>query len=200
MRPNRTRDMRLNLSHLPLPLLFCFSILPCLPVRVAAQQAASPTAPAPDSSALPSTALASSGVAAEPKKEPAGPPPSPRIVGISLFRAREFNAAGAKLTEATGSTAIVSPKAYAWLARTDLHLHKVEDAETAARKAIELDPNLPIAQSALAEVYFRQAKFAEAESILRKLAAANQADGRECLSLARLHWATANNKGAKVCI
>jgi len=200
MRTNRTRLMRLTLSHLPLPLLFCFSILPCLPVRVAARQATSPTAPAPSSSALPSTAPASSGVAAEPKKEPPGPPPSPLIEGIQLFRAREFNAAAAKLTEATGSTAIVSPKAYAWLARTDLHLHKVEDAETAARKAIELDPNLPIAQSALAEVYFRQAKFVEAEGILRKLAAANQADGRACLFLARLYWATANNKGAKVYI
>ncbi len=95
---------------------------------------------------------------------------------------------------------MVSPKAYAWLARADLHLHKVEDAEIASRKAIELDPNLPVAQSALAEVYFRQAKFVEAEGILRKLASANQADARACLMLARLYWATANNKGAKVCI
>jgi len=117
-----------------------------------------------------------------------------------MFRAREFNAAAAKLTEATGSTAMISAKAYAWLARTDLHLHKVEDAEAAARKATELDPALPVAQSALAEVFFRQAKFAEAEEILRKLAAANQVDGRACLFLARLYWATANNKGAKVCI
>jgi len=165
-----------------------------------AQEPTPPTAQAPGSSALPSAAPAASGIAAEPKKESAGPPASPLIEGISLFRGREFNAAAAKLTEATGSTATVGPKAYAWLARTDLHLYKVDDAEIAARKAIELDPTLPVAQSALAEVYFRQAKFAEAEGILRKLAAANQADARACLSLARLYWATANNKGAKVCI
>ena len=196
MRPNRTRLMRLTHSHLPLPLLLCLSIFS--PARVAAQQATPPTGTAPGSSALPSAAPASGIVAAQPKKEPAGPPPL--IEGIQLFRTRDFNAAAAKLTEATGSTPTVSPKAYAWLARADLHLHKVEDAEIAVRKAIELDPNLSVAQSALAEVYFRQAKFAEAEGILRKLAAANQADGRACLSLARLYWATANNKGAKVCI
>jgi hypothetical protein len=145
--------MRLILFHLPLPLLFCLSIIPSLPVRSAAQQATSPTAPTVSSSAPPSTAPVSSGVAGEPKKEPAGTPPSPLIEGIQMFRAREFNAAAAKLTEATRSTAVISPKAYAWLARTDLHLHKVEDAEAAARKATELDPALPVAQSALAEVF-----------------------------------------------
>jgi tetratricopeptide (TPR) repeat protein len=191
--------MRLNLPHFPLPLLFCFSILSPFPARVAAQQTP-PSAQTPDSSALPSTVPASTGDAAEPKQETTGPPPSPLIEGISLFRARDFDAAAAKLTTATGSTPMVSPKAYAWLARTDLHLHKVEDSEIAACKAIELDPNLPVAQSALAEVYFRQAKFGEAEGILRKLASTNQADARACLSLARLYWATANNKGAKACI
>lgn len=117
-----------------------------------------------------------------------------------MFHAQGFNAAALKLAETAGSPGTEGAGAYAWLARTDLHLHKLDDAESAARKAIELAPNLPVAQSALAEVYFRQAKFAEAEAILRKLAAANQADARACLLLARLYWATANNKSAKVCI
>ena len=120
--------------------------------------------------------------------------------GISLFHAQGFNAAAVKFAEAAGNSGTEGASAYAWLARADLHLHKVDDAESAARKAIDLAPNLPGAQSALAEVYFRQAKFAEAEGILRKLVSANQADARACRSLARLYWATANNKGAKVCI
>lgn len=191
--------MRQSLFHLP-PLLFFFLSAALLPGNAAAQQAAPPASQAAGSAPLPTSTTSSTAAPSEPKKESAEPPPSPLIEGISLFRGREFNAAAAKLTEATGSTATVGPKAYAWLARTDLHLYKVDDAEIAARKAIELDPALPVAQSALAEVYFRQAKFAEAESILRKLVAANQADARACLSLARLYWATANNKGAKVCI
>src|SRR6266481_672806 len=170
--------MRLNLPHLPLVLFFSFASFTFLSACAMAQQSASPTPPTTGSRALPATARASTAVPPETKKEPAGPPPSPLIEGISLFRARDFNTAAAKLTEATGSTPMVSPKAYAWLARADLHLHKVEDAEIASRKAIELDPNLPVAQSALAEVYFRQAKFVEAEGILRKLASANQADAR----------------------
>jgi tetratricopeptide (TPR) repeat protein len=190
--------MRQSLFHLP-PLLVFFLSGAFLPTSAAAQQAP-PSSQTAGSAPLPTSTTASAAVPSDPKKESSGPPPSPLIEGISLFHTQGFNAAAVKLTEATSTPGVDGANAYAWLARADLHLHKVDDAEIAARKAAELAPDLPAARSALAEVNFRQAKFSEAEDILRKLASANQADARACLSLARLYWATANNKGAKVCI
>jgi tetratricopeptide (TPR) repeat protein len=192
--------MRLNFSNLPLVLLFSFASLSFLIVRACARQATAPASQSPGSAALPSSTAASTPIPPEAKKETSAPAASPLAEGISLFHAEGFPAAAVKLAEASGSPGTEGAAAYAWLARADLHLHKVDEAETAAHKALELAPNLPAAQSAIAEVYFRQAKFSESEGILRKLASANLADARACLLLARLYWATANNKGAKVCI
>lgn len=192
--------MRLNFSHLPLVLLFSFASFFFLTGGASAQQAAAPASQSPGSAALPSSAAPTTPLSPEAKNETSAPATSPLTEGISLFHAEGFPAAAVKLSQAIGHPGTEGAAAYAWLARADLHLHKVDEAETAARKSLDLAPNLPAAQSALAEVYFRQAKFSEAESILRKLASQNLADARGCLILARLYWATANNKGAKACI
>ncbi len=192
--------MRLNFLHLQLVLLFSFASLSFSYGGACAQQAAAPGSQSPGSAALPATSPTTSPLSPEAKKEISTPATSPLAEGISLFYAQGFPAAALKLSEATGSPGTERAAAYARLARANLHLHKVDEAETAARKSLDLAPNLPAAQSALAEVYFRQAKFPEAESILRKLASENLADARACLILARLYWATANNKGGKVCI
>jgi tetratricopeptide (TPR) repeat protein len=124
-------------------------------------------------------------------------PASPMEVGLDAFRSQDFSSAAAKFTLAAGDLGNKSAVAYAWLARAQLHLHKLEEADVAARKALEMDDNLPAAQSALAEVYFRQAKFAEADAISKKLVQANTSEARAYLTLARIYWTTANNRAAK---
>ena len=116
---------------------------------------------------------------------------------MASFRAGNFDAAAARFREATGARGSSGAVAYAWLARADLHLHKVEEAESAAHEAIRREPDLAAAQSALAEVYFRQAKFAETDSILRKLVQSGTSDARAYYALAQVYWATANNRAAK---
>ena len=130
-------------------------------------------------------------------ESPSGSAASPMEVGLAAFRAQDFPSAAVKFTMATGALASKGAAAYAWLARADLHLHHVEEAESAARKALELDPNLAAAQSALAEVYFRQAKFGDADAIVKKLVQAGTSDARAYLTLAEIYWATANNRAAK---
>jgi tetratricopeptide (TPR) repeat protein len=117
--------------------------------------------------------------------------------GIAAFRLQSFPSAAAKFSEATGALGTQGAIAYAWLARADLHLHNVEQAEAAARKALQMDGNLPAAQSALAEVCFRQAKFDEADAIAKKLVQANTSDARAYRTLAEIYWATANYRAAK---
>ena len=78
-----------------------------------------------------------------------------------------------------------------------MHLNKVDEAETAARKANEAAPELAAGQSALAEVYFRQARFPEAEAIVKKLIREDTSDARAYLTLGRIYDATANHKAAK---
>ncbi len=133
-------------------------------------------------------------------KVPSASAPSPLEQGLASFRAEEFDAAAANFTAAAATSGIEGAKAYAWLARTSLHLHKVDDADKAARKAVELAPNLAASQSALAEVYLRQAKLQEAEQTLQKLVKSKNVDARTYLTFARIYWATANNKAAKSCI
>ena len=132
------------------------------------------------------------------------PPPSSATaqdLGLAAFYRQDFIQAASKFTEAsTVDGGFKAAKAYAWLARADLHLHRVDEAEIAARKGVELAPDLPVTQSALAEVYFRQAKFVEMEDILRKLALAKTIDARGYLTLARFYRATANNKAAKAAV
>ncbi|HKM68317.1 MAG TPA: aspartyl protease family protein [Candidatus Acidoferrum sp.] len=193
--------MRLNLScSLPL-LLVCASALPFFPARSLARQSIPAGSQAPGASSSPASPSNSPAVAAPASpKDPDAPAPSALEQGLVSFYEQGFEAAASRFTQASASPGIEGARAYAWLARTDLHLHNLDDADKAAHKAIELAPTLPASQSALAEVYFRQAKFADAEQTLHNLLATKNPDARAFLTFARIYWATANYKAAKSCI
>ena len=119
--------------------------------------------------------------------------------GIKAFREEKFNAAAASFETAAASnaTAPQTAHAYSWLARSYLHLGEVSKAEDAARKAMESDKELSNAQTAMAEVYFREGKFPEAENLLVPLVKNQNAMSRTYLALAKIHRATANYKSAR---
>jgi len=90
--------------------------------------------------------------------------------------------------------------AYAGMARAYLKLEKPDKAYTAASKAVELDPFLATAHSALGEVYFRQGQLYEAQTRFLFPFKQGQQDARSYLGLARLYLASFNSKRAKVAI
>jgi tetratricopeptide (TPR) repeat protein len=80
-----------------------------------------------------------------------------------------------------------SGEAYAGLARTYLKQDKVELAfETASKGVAQAPASLP-AQTALCEVYFRQAKMSESEKALLAVIGAVHPDARAYLGLSRLY-------------
>jgi predicted aspartyl protease len=116
---------------------------------------------------------------------------------LQLYRDRKFEDASAafeKLAQTGGEDA---PRAYAWLARTQLQLGNVTDAEAAARKSLSLSENLPTGHSALGEVYFREGRFPEAEQQFLMPLKAGIADPRAYYGEARLSWINSNYKHGK---
>jgi tetratricopeptide (TPR) repeat protein len=97
----------------------------------------------------------------------------------------------------TGTDAAV---AYAGLARAYLKLKKPDEAYTAAQKAVELDPLLPTARSALGEVDLRRGSLYDAQTEFLFPFKENQVDARSYLGLSRLYRATGYFKKAKVAI
>ena len=137
--------------------------------------------------------------------EPANTAPKPKpttpfLDGMELYHNENFAGALAMFTEAEKPGGADSAVAYAWAARAALRLKRPEEAESAATKAMELNKDLPTAQSAMGEVYYRQGRFHEAEDIYRKILLAKIPDPRANLGLARIFRATANYKSAKVLI
>jgi tetratricopeptide (TPR) repeat protein len=116
-----------------------------------------------------------------------------------LYRMGKFDEAIQRYNAILGSGAD-DGVAYTGLARAYLKLKKTDDAYLAAMKAVEHDPSLGTARSALGEVYFRQGKLHEAETDFLTALKLDQADARSYLGLARLYEATYNFKKAKVAI
>ena len=116
-----------------------------------------------------------------------------------LYRMGEFDQAIQRYNAIIGGDTD-NAVAYAGLARAYLKLKKPNDAYLAAAKAVEHDPSLGTAHSALGEVYFRQGKLHEAETEFLTALKLDQADARSYLGLARLYQATYNFKKAKVAI
>lgn len=87
--------------------------------------------------------------------------------------------------------------AYAGLASVYLKMQKMDDAQKAATEAVELEPALPMAHTALGEVYFRQGKLQEAEQQFLTALKAKNEEARAYLGLAHLYRATFNEQGAK---
>jgi len=119
-------------------------------------------------------------------------PLSPFETAMILYRSREFAGAAAALDQISQSGDADSAKAFAWLARTDLRMGKIAEAEAAAQKALAISANLPTGHAALGEVYFRQGKFADAEKEFLTPLKAGVADPRAYLGEGRLSWASSN--------
>jgi len=90
--------------------------------------------------------------------------------------------------------------AYAGMARAYLKLKKPDDAYAAASKAVELDPFLATAHSALGEVYFRQGQLYDAQTQFLLPFKTGKGDARSYLGLERLYRASFNFKRAKFAI
>jgi len=116
-----------------------------------------------------------------------------------LYRMGEFDEAIQRYNAIIGSGTDIA-LAQAGLARSYLKLKKPNDAYLAATKAVEDDPSLGAAYSALGEVYFRQGKLHEAETDFLAALKVKQVDARSYLGLARLYQATYNFKKAKIAI
>lgn len=87
--------------------------------------------------------------------------------------------------------------AYAGLARVLLKTRRMEEAEEAAKKAVELDTVLATAHAALGEIYFRQGKLQEAErQFLIPLTAKNE-EARAYFGLARISNAAFDERRAR---
>jgi tetratricopeptide (TPR) repeat protein len=118
--------------------------------------------------------------------------------GLKLFKEQKFVSAAANFEIAanTQATALLKSHAYAWLARTELHLHNLDEAEAAAQKALENARDSSNAQSAMAEIYFRQGKIPESQQLLIPLVKAQTGGARTYLALARISQALGNYKSA----
>jgi Flp pilus assembly protein TadD len=146
--------------------------------------------------------LASSGSTASADRETAATAMHALQEGIKAYRAENFRAAALSFetAAATPNTATPTAHANAWLARTYLHLHRIPEAEAAARKATDVDKEQANAQTAMAEVYFREGNLVEAERILSGLVKNQNTTPRAYLGLANIYWATGNYKSARVLI
>lgn len=139
--------------------------------------------------------------AVENKPSPATAPQavnaSPMESAVGLYRSQEFSDAATAFGQIGQMGGADSPAAFAWLARADLKLSKLGEAEAAARKALSLSANLPTGHSALGEVYFREGKFADAEREFLTPLKAGIPDPRAYFGEARLSWMTANRNHCK---
>jgi tetratricopeptide (TPR) repeat protein len=79
-----------------------------------------------------------------------------------------------------------SALAYVGLARVDLKQKRPADGYAAATRALELAPNSPDAQVALGEVYFRQGRIPDAETIFVTVINSGANNARAFLGLARV--------------
>jgi tetratricopeptide (TPR) repeat protein len=122
---------------------------------------------------------------------------TPYVLAMETYRGGDYKEALSKFEAAAQAGGDDAAAAYAWLARLQLQLHNPEQAEVSAKKALELNKELPTAQSAMGEVFYRQARFAEAQDVFRKIVLADKPDPRAYLGLAKIHWANANYKSAK---
>ena len=128
---------------------------------------------------------------AKPKAE------TPFNQAMELYHEHELPKAMAKFKEAAGEGGPDAAASYAWLCRLQLMVRLPEEAAASANKALELNKELPTAQSAMGEVLYRQGRFVEAQEIFRRIVVADKPDARAYLGLAKIHWANGNYKSAK---
>jgi tetratricopeptide (TPR) repeat protein len=105
-------------------------------------------------------------------------PATPFAQAMGQYRAGNSLAALEKFTVAGQTAGGDSAAAYAWLARLQIRMGRAEEAEASAKKALELNKDLPTAQSAMGEVYYRQGRFTDAQETFRKIVLADKQDAR----------------------
>jgi tetratricopeptide (TPR) repeat protein len=127
-------------------------------------------------------------------------PPTPLSGALGLYRSGKLDEAKALYESLIKSMGAEAAPAYSGLASVLLKQKRVSEAYAAAAKAVELDPKLAVAHSALGKVYFRQGKLAEAEQEFLIPLRAKQPDAGSSLGLARINWIASNYKRAKALI
>lgn len=115
-----------------------------------------------------------------------------------LYHSGNFPAAIAEYNTIIAAGGSDAAGAYAGLTRVYLKQKNPAGAYSAAQKAVELDPHLATAHSALGEVYFRQGKLADAEHEFTIPLTDNIADARMFLGLSRISRATSNYRLSKI--
>jgi tetratricopeptide (TPR) repeat protein len=126
-------------------------------------------------------------------------PPSPLKEAQQFCWNGEYKRAAALYNEIiAGGTDVAA--AYAGLARVYLKIQKIDDAQKAAAKAVELEPTLATAHAALGEVYFRHGELQDAEQEFLSALQANNKEARAYLGLAHLYLATFNKQRAKAAL
>ena len=122
----------------------------------------------------------------------------PLIKARKLYRTGKYDEAIAAYKDILPSGGEDAAAAYAGLARVYIEQNKVDDAYVAANQAMALTPGRAPAIVALGEVYYRQGKFADAETAFMKPIQACDLDARAFLGLYRVHRASLNMKHAKM--
>jgi tetratricopeptide (TPR) repeat protein len=113
-----------------------------------------------------------------------------------LFRAGKYKAAADAYQE-LAKNASGGATAYAGLAWSLLKLDQVDEAYTAASKAVELGPASPQAHTAMGEVLFRRGQIVEAQNEFLPLAQERTEEARAYLGLARAYLASSFYQHAK---
>jgi tetratricopeptide (TPR) repeat protein len=113
-----------------------------------------------------------------------------------LYREGQLQAALAEYSSLTADGPN-GASAYVGLARTYIKMGKIEDADIAAAKALELAPDLTDAHVARGEVYFRQGKIGEAEQEFVAMIRKGTLNGRAYLGEGRVSTASSFYKQAK---
>jgi tetratricopeptide (TPR) repeat protein len=198
-----TQRPALTVSKAPVLRVYWFSVLLAFTTvpKTWAQDAASSNTPGVISPVASSNKSAAD---KSPNPSAASPPPSPAAPAavlpaaqaLQLFRAEKYAAA----SEQYNAILLKDPKdpaANAGLARVYLAQRKMPEALAAATKAIESAPGSPAGHTALGDIYFRQAKLADAEREYLTPIRAGIPDARAYFGLAHISEMTSSSKRAK---
>lgn len=164
-------------------------VLPAL-----AQSTPSPSQPVKDAPALPAAVATSAASSTAP---PAAPPAPTLSSARTRFREGDFDDAISEYNALLKTPGYDPALCYAGLAGAYLKQHKVDDAFTAATKAVQLAPTYPATQATMGEVLFRQGKIPEAEKIFIGLIRADAPYARAFYDEAVISSASLYRKQAK---
>jgi tetratricopeptide (TPR) repeat protein len=146
-----------------------------------------------------SASVAASRDSGNPAKKPQTPL-APLQEAQQLFRAGKFGQAIDRYHAILASNPRDAAAAYVGVARACLKLNRRDDAYVAATTAIQQNPSLAGAHSALGEVYFRQGKPDQAKQEFLAALRLSDGDARAYLGLSRVYQATYDFRKAKVAV